>query len=323
MLPGVGIFGTGVLARATVHFLKESGFKIVAVWSRTLAEAKKFATELAIPFSTNRADDLLLKSEVGFVVIACTPHLQSPIAVKALGIGKHVIASWPAGTSQLEVLKMVKAATYYPSLLSMMCHGIRFLPSYIMMKEKVEEGLIGEVYLFEIRVHSQAGFSEYDWRCDGMMGGGALSIHGSYIIDTVSYLSGKNIKSVNGMVKTYVKTTQTVNGVREITGDDFCSFQMILDGGVTVSCTINNLCEGESLHEVIVVGSKGRLIAKDLDLYVRLSDHVGKESCLHEGCKDDTNNALSDSASQRAPFFKGKCHCTYLTFTYLCTYLGL
>jgi len=306
MLPGVGIFGTSALAKSIVIILKNCGFEIVAVWSRKVQDAADFATEMGIPFSTNKVDGLLLKPEVGFVAIVCTPHLQSPIAVKALGIGKHVFATPPAGTSQLEVLKMVKAATYYPSLLSMMCHGLRFLPTFTMMKQRIDEGYIGEPYLFEVRVHGGITMTEFGWECDVIMGGGALSTHGSYIIDVLYYLSSKKATSVNGLVKTYVKHTDSIKGVREITSDDFCSFQMELEDGITVCCILNNHCHGEFSHEITAVGSKGRLIARDLDLYGKLSgDHSAKEHVLHYETHDKDEPKFSPGDTDRVPFSKG------------------
>lgn len=266
--------------------------------------AEQFAREHEIPLCTNKADDLLLKSEVGFVVIVCTPHLQSQIAVKALGIGKHVIASWPAGTSQLEVLRMVKKAAYFPRLLSMMCHGMRFLPTYSLMKEKISSGYIGELFLFEVKVHCSHKLTEYDWQCDSMMGGGALSVHGSYIIDMISYLSGAKITAVNGMIRTYIKNTDRISGVRQITCDDFCSFQMELENGITASCVINNLYTGEALTEISAVGSKGSLVSRNLKLEAKLNDSETVEELSQE--KTDVSEKITpiDEAG-RIPFHEG------------------
>ena len=124
------------------------------------------------------------------------------------------------------------------------------------------------------------------WECDSLMGGGALSMHGSYVIDIISYLSGKKAKSVNGMTQTYVKDTDTVHGVRQITCDDFCTFQLEMETGLTASCTVNSLCFGDFTLEIIAVGSKGRLVARNHDLYVCLNDQK-EELILHKETKPD------------------------------------
>jgi len=84
----------------------------------------------------------------------CSPSLHSQIAVKALGIGKHVVCDKPAGLSQSEALKMVRAAQYYPSLISIVNHSLRFLPAFVHMKKALEDGyLAGPVTVIEVRVH--------------------------------------------------------------------------------------------------------------------------------------------------------------------------
>lgn len=153
MLPGIGVFGTGSVVRLFIPFLREKGFKIEAIWGRTVAEASEVATDLEIPFHTSRIDDVLLRRDVDLIFIMCSPSLHAQIAVKALGIGKHVVCDKPAGLSQSEALKMVKAAQYYPSLISIVNHSLRFLPAFIRMKREIEEGYLdGLISVIDVRV---------------------------------------------------------------------------------------------------------------------------------------------------------------------------
>lgn len=153
MLPGIGVFGTSSVVRVIVPFLRQKGFKIEAVWGRTLSEAAEVAADLDIPFHTSRIDDVLLRKDVDLIFIMCSPSLHAQIAVKALGIGKHVVCDKPAGLSQSEALKMVRAAQYYPSLISIVNHSLRFLPAFVQMKKSLEEGYLGgAVTVVDIRV---------------------------------------------------------------------------------------------------------------------------------------------------------------------------
>lgn len=153
MLPGIGVFGTGNVVRVFIPLLRERGFKIEAIWGRTLAEAAEVAKDLDIPFHTSRVDDVLLRRDVDLIFVMCSPSLHAQISVKALGIGKHVVCDKPAGLSQSEALKMVKAAQYYPSLISVVNHSLRFLPAFIEMKKKIEdEYLGGPVSVIDVRV---------------------------------------------------------------------------------------------------------------------------------------------------------------------------
>lgn len=56
MLPGIGVFGTGDIVRALVPFLRAKGFRVEAIWGRTLEAAENVATELNIPFHTNKVN---------------------------------------------------------------------------------------------------------------------------------------------------------------------------------------------------------------------------------------------------------------------------
>lgn len=153
MLPGIGLFGTGSIVRMIVPFLREKGFKIEALWGRTIAEAEQVAKDLDIAFHTSRIDDVLLRKDVDLIFIMCSPNLHAQIAVKALGIGKHVVCDKPAGLSQSEALKMVRAAQYYPSLISIVNHSLRFLPAFVKMKNALDDGYLGgPVTVIDIRV---------------------------------------------------------------------------------------------------------------------------------------------------------------------------
>merc|ERR1719210_2531548 len=127
-----------------IKSLQDHGFKVEAIWSRTFAEAESVASSLNIPFYTTREDDVLLRKDVGFILICTPPSLHSQIAVKALGIGKHVLCGVPGGLNQSECLRMVQAGQYYPSLRAVLGYSLRFNPCISQMKKMINEGYIGE-----------------------------------------------------------------------------------------------------------------------------------------------------------------------------------
>uniref|UniRef100_A0A8C5T5Y4 Gfo/Idh/MocA-like oxidoreductase N-terminal domain-containing protein n=1 Tax=Malurus cyaneus samueli TaxID=2593467 RepID=A0A8C5T5Y4_9PASS len=67
MLPGVGVFGTGLTARVIVPLLKAEGFAVKALWGRTPEEAEELAKEMSVPFYTSRIDEVLLHQDVDLV----------------------------------------------------------------------------------------------------------------------------------------------------------------------------------------------------------------------------------------------------------------
>ncbi|NXX40450.1 GFOD2 protein, partial [Tricholaema leucomelas] len=266
MLPGVGVFGTGSTARVLVPLLRAEGFSVEALWGKTEEEAKQLAEEMDISFYTSRSDDLLLHQDVDLVCISIPPPLTRQIATKALGIGKNVICEKAA--SSLDAFRMVTAARYYPQLMSIVGNALRFLPAFARMRQLIAAGYVGAVLVCDARVCGASLLgSTYSWICDELMGGGGLHTVGTYIIDLLSHLVGGRAQKVHGLLKTFVKQNAAIGGIRHVTGDDFCFFQLLMGEGVCCTVTLNFNMPGAFVHEVMVVGSDGRLVARGADLY--------------------------------------------------------
>jgi predicted dehydrogenase len=142
-----------------------------------------------------------------------------------------------------------------------------------------------------------------------MMGGGALNLYGSNLIDVVTFLTGQRATKAHGMCRTYTKQTGSIKGIREITSDDFCSFQLELDGGASVTCTLNGLMPGQFTQEILLVGEQGRLVVRGSDLYGQKRERV-KEDLLHfdpVNYKDVESFGIADPVRREipTPYMKG------------------
>ncbi|XP_040565690.1 glucose-fructose oxidoreductase domain-containing protein 2 [Lepeophtheirus salmonis] len=267
-LPGVGVFGTGSITYATVPYLKNLGYRIEALWGRNREEAELTSTELGIPFFTDKIDDVLLRRDVDLVLIFCPPFHHSQIAVKALGIGKHVCVQSPGGLNQSEALRMVQAAQYYPSLYSVLIRGLRFLPCFQLMKREISDGYLGKgISLIDVRLDLRRPLnSTYSWSCDESMGGGTSSQYGSHLVDLLYFLTGgQRAQRIHGVVRTLDRTTESINGIRQISADDFSSFQMEMSNGIFANVVINGQA-GTFYQEVRISGPEGYLIARNGEL---------------------------------------------------------
>ncbi|XP_014849520.1 PREDICTED: glucose-fructose oxidoreductase domain-containing protein 2 [Poecilia mexicana] len=286
MLPGVGVFGTGSTARVLVPLLQTEGFEVHALWGRSEEEACCLAKELGIPFHTSRSDDVLLHQDVDLVCIYIPPSMTRQIAVKALGIGKNVVCEKAA--TAVDSFKMVTAARYYPQLLSMMGNTLRFLPAFVAMHQLLEEGYVGDIQVCDVRVYGPSLLDQsYGWTCEELMGGGGLHIVGSAIIDLLSYLTGTRAHRVHGLLRTFVQQNNLIRGIRRVTSDDFCFFQMLMGGtgssGVCCTVTLNFNMPGSFVHEVMIVGSAGRLVARGTELYGQRNGSKCEELLLSDG----------------------------------------
>ncbi|TTL88680.1 Glucose-fructose oxidoreductase domain-containing protein 2 [Bagarius yarrelli] len=248
--------------------IPEAGFPVQAIWGRTQEEAEHLALELNIPFSTSQSDDVLLRQEVHLVCILTPPPHTRQIAVKALGIGKNVISEQAATLT--DACMMVTAAQYYPQLMSIMNNPLRFLPAFVC----------------EARVYGGSLLSQsYGWAWEELMGGGGLHTVGSCIIDLLSYLTGKHAERVHGMLRTFVRHCGTGGGgggIRSVTADDYACFQLVMAGGVVCNVTLNFNLPGADLHEVMLVGSSGRLVARSTELYGQRNSIQGEELLLSD-----------------------------------------
>ena len=132
---------------------------------------------------------------------------------------------------------------------------------------------------------------------------------GSVIIDIIHYLTGQRAIKVHGVLRTFTKQTEKIKGIRQITSDDFCTFQMELDRGSCVTVTLNNHVPGQFVHEVLICGTKGRLAARGSDLYGQKIDQ-SKEEVIHRDVSnilDEQRSGVSESirAEIPIPYLKG------------------
>ena len=64
-----------------------------------------------------------------------------------------VLCDTPAGLGIEDAERVRAAADYYPSLMALVTYYLRFLPTFIEMKKRIDEGMIGDVNIIEMRVH--------------------------------------------------------------------------------------------------------------------------------------------------------------------------
>jgi len=295
-LPGVAIFGTSPPVFVIVPALRDKGFRVEAIWGRKLDDVEAAANKLNIPFYTTQIDEVVLRKDVDLIIIFTSPNLHAQISVKALRIGKHVVCDRPGGLNQTEGLRMVRAAAYYPSLLAILAYSLRFLPNMSLLKKLIHEKHIGQIKLCDIRILCGSLLDRnYSWQCDSTMGGGALALLGSNLIDLLSYLGLGRILRVNATLRTLTPATSSIGGIREVTCDDLCVAQLQLSCGVLATLNINTNLHGYT-QEVVVCGSRGHLIAQGGDLRGRTIKEE-REEVLYIDVEELNSEQSSSSTS--------------------------
>lgn len=277
MLPNIGLIGVCVECRLLVPLLRSAGYTVHGVWDKSYESCQKFAAEFNISFYTADLKDLLVDPNIELVYIAAQPSTHAEIAVKALSAGKHVICQKPPSIIRAGAEKMVSLSRYYSQLLSSLASHLRFLPTFVKMRELLLSGYCGDLLAAEVHVvvGSLIGSEPYGWKCDSEMGGGLLNIVGAHIVDILNFLTAQKATDVSGFLNTFVNHTPRIQGYRSITSDDFCTFQLRCSRGMCASVTLNSLVEGENKFEISVTGSLGRLQVVGREL---ISLKFGKDS---------------------------------------------
>ena len=143
-------------------------------------------------------DELLADKDVELVVVANRSPEHTPYAIKALKAGKYVFVEKPIALSYAEAKQLLAASKKYPGKL--FCrHNRRFESAFNHVKEIIDSGILGEVFLIKRRIHSFQ--RREDWQTIIDCGGGQLNNWGPHIIDQgVQFLNNK-VKEVWGDLK--------------------------------------------------------------------------------------------------------------------------
>jgi len=142
----------------------------------------------------------MLRKEPVDAVSVCTPnYLHAQMTVDCCRAGKYVLVEKPAATSLAEIQRM-KAAADKAGVFVMVEQYHRFVATNERARSVVQSGILGKVTGFHacLRAGGPARWapdSKWFWKKSQAFGG-ALADLGIHIIDTVRWITGKEIRSV-------------------------------------------------------------------------------------------------------------------------------
>ena len=293
-LPNVGIIGTPDHIATIAPILTSQGFCIKAIWTQYPAVTQKLAERFSVPRLPPTFKSLLLLHDVDLIYVATEPRLQAEVTVKALTSGKHCISMKPQSVAEVD--KMLSLARYYSQLDTILETHMRFIPTFVKLRELLNSRHFGKIFTIDIRLSmgSLIGSEHYSWKCDPSLGGGALNLVGSHFIDLIRFLcpSVENqVQQVNCLLHTFVCHTHRIHGYRTIESDDYVSLQLKLPKSVIASILINCNCGSVYDLEISVTGKDGRAIVRDFDLYWT-KHSTGEEKLIYKE-KEMSNEEMS------------------------------
>lgn len=186
-----GILGAAKIAEERlIPALQESQIsELVAIASRDLVKARRFAKVNGIPKAYGSYDDLLSDPDIDVVYLPLPNHLHYEWTIKAAQAGKHVLCEKPLARSVDEAREMFAVCEANHVLLM---EGLmyRFHPQTRRVKELLSQGTIGEPQLIRVAhsfpLHLLDRDEDFRWRMK--CGGGSLLDLGVYCVDTARYL---------------------------------------------------------------------------------------------------------------------------------------
>jgi len=197
----VGIIGSGFIAEHHCHsYSLLPNVEIVGISSINEEEAKSLMNRYGIPGNPYKNYKDLLKLDCDSIS-ACVPnYLHKDIAIDILNSGKHALIEKPLakniieGKEMLDIEKSSNRKIFY-------CENNMYAPSFSKVKEIVEEGALGKIYMGRGKEQHSGPHSAWFYKLKDS-GGGALLDLGIHDIACLVWYLGCDVKEVYCQVKT-------------------------------------------------------------------------------------------------------------------------
>lgn len=191
----IGIIGFGGMARHHFDCLKENNYKRATVKGvyDVNPEAMKVAVERGLK-AYNSKEELFADPEIDLVTIATTNEAHKSLAIEAMRAGKNVLCEKPVTVSSAELIEIMKVAKETGKVFTI-DQNRRTNLDVVSVKRRIEEGLLGKVYLIESRVEGSRGMPS-GWRTIKALGGGMMLDWGVHLIDQMLMVVNEKVRQV-------------------------------------------------------------------------------------------------------------------------------
>lgn len=303
---GVGLVGYRFMGKVHSHAYHDLGFffnptrplAMRAICGRdeeaVAAAAAKWRWE---SYETDYRD-LVARDDIDIIDISSPGNTHVEIALAAAKAGKHIICEKPLANTLADARKML-VAVQEAGVKHMVGFNCRKIPSILLAKKWISEGLIGEPYLFR-GVYLQDWIVDPEfplvWRLDkSVCGSGALGDLAAHTIDLAHFLVG-DITEVTSIMKTIVKERplaeamdeglgavgSTAGGKGEVLVDDVVMFLAKFGNGTMGTFEATRFATGNHNTSTFEInGSEGGIRwnierLNEIELYLR-SDAAGQQ----------------------------------------------
>jgi len=186
------VIGHGNIGSRHVRYLKEmDGAVVHSVCDIDEERAREGADEAGTGYHTSFGE-VLRDPEVDVVDI-CTPSgLHADMSIRALEAGKNVLSEKPMALTLDEADRIIEAEKRSGKRYFLVKQN-RYNPPVAILKELVERGALGEIFMISSNVfwnRRKSYFTDEPWRGTLDLDGGALFTQCSHFVDLILWIGG-------------------------------------------------------------------------------------------------------------------------------------
>jgi predicted dehydrogenase len=213
-----GIIGCGYISKRHIEAIAQcTDAKLLAIsdlqkdrMTEAIAYYKMISDDNQTIYQYENYTDMLKNSDVDGVVICTISSQHAEMAKYSLTAGKHVILEKPMTLTLKDADEIIQLAKANNRKM-MVCHQMRFRPIMQKIKNIIDDGKLGKLYLgvASIRLNrSPEYYADANWRGDWSKDGGMLINQGIHVIDLLQWFLG-DVEKVYGDLSTFSKTKET------------------------------------------------------------------------------------------------------------------
>ena len=261
----VGIIGFGGMANWHVDTFKQENYKrakFVGIYDIN-PEKNELALKKGLKIY-NSLDEILSDKELDIILVSTSNEVHKDLAIAALEAGKNVICEKPVTISSAELEEIMAVAKKTGKVFTI-DQNRRTNRDFVLMRRKVEEGLIGKPYVIESRVEGSRGMPT-GWRTIKRLGGGMMLDWGVHLIDQIMYMVPEKV----------VNVFCTMNSIQYPEVDDNFRLVMTFESGLEarVEVATNNYITHPRWY---VLGERGTLQIDDWNCEGKIVRCIDKE----------------------------------------------
>jgi predicted dehydrogenase len=255
-------------------------------------------------------EEVLRDKNIDFIDI-CTPNdSHGSIINAAVEHKKPIYCEKPLSSSYKEAVEMTRQVCE-AGIKNAVALVYRFVPSIRLIKEELEEGTIGEIIDFKIKLYHKSYLDpnkKASWRTKAASGGGALLDLGIHLVDIIHFTMGE-VEKVSCESRIFFKERTSV--------DEISNCELYLKNGIRGSLKVSRVfADQEETTSFVIYGTKGSIKMTSADaMNIEIYDYV-KNITFIKGARGN-QNILKYYAGASMGFFYDSHRASIVSFSEL------